>query len=68
MMQQPGHIPELVQDELLVANLTEAYATSWFVVKGTNEVAQSRLGVSPGDQLADLMYNINVRSILVQMT
>ena len=64
LMQQPAIIPDLTDNDHLVSNLAEAYTKAWFMVKGTDEVAYSRLGVPPGDQLADHMYNISVRLMI----
>ena len=68
LLQQSGIIPSIVDDKHLIANLSETYAKPWFTVNGCQQVALSRLGVSPGDQLADLMYNISVEPMLDLMS
>jgi hypothetical protein len=58
LLAQPSLLQQLLLDKHLISSITEAFSGTWYTMKHSNSAVQTKLGVAPGDQLADVMYNL----------
>ena len=64
LLQQPAMLHNVLADKHLLSSVTEAFSSTWYSMHHTQSVVQARLGVAPGDQLADVVYNTIYQSSL----
>ena len=57
----------LLQDKHLLASVTEAFTETWYTVHHSGKAVQTRLGVAPGDQLADVIYNLSILPLIIAL-
>jgi hypothetical protein len=64
LLAQPAMLDSLLTDKHLLANITESFTGTWYSMQHTAAAVQTKLGVAPGDQLADVIHNLSVLPLI----
>ena len=67
LLREPALLTRLVEDKHLLANLTEAFSATSYGMKNIKKIVCSQLGVAPGDQLADTMFNLRAKPLVQEL-
>ena len=67
LFRQPALLDVKVDDKLLLSNVSEAFSATCYSMRNTHKFALAKLGVSPGDQLSDVVYNPSARPMIDEL-